>query len=156
MEAGGKTVSFDLGRPGDGSYQTDQIASIAKRHPGLKNRALPHGAALAHRRARSKTLVRMAGADSTGDAPKRLVRSFCAPHLVGEEEENPRFPIQNAILTWHAGSWEQRNCYGGQIFHGCWGTANYQQLVAHGKFPLSDCTEKEREMIFAENAWDVY
>ena len=36
MEAGGKTVSFDLGRPGDGSYQTDQIASIAKRHPGLK------------------------------------------------------------------------------------------------------------------------
>ena len=29
MEAGGKTVSFDLGRPGDGSYQTDQIASIA-------------------------------------------------------------------------------------------------------------------------------
>lgn len=36
MEAGEKTVSFDLGRPGDGSYQTDQIASIAKRHPGLK------------------------------------------------------------------------------------------------------------------------
>ena len=36
MEAGGKTVSFDLGRPGDGSYQTDQIASIAKRHPELK------------------------------------------------------------------------------------------------------------------------
>ena len=36
MEAGGKTVSFDLGRPGDGSYQTKQIAAIAKRHPGLK------------------------------------------------------------------------------------------------------------------------
>ena len=36
------------------------------------------------------------------------------------------------------------------------GTANYQQLVAHGKFLLSDCTEKEREMMFAGNAWDVY
>ena len=33
---------------------------------------------------------------------------------------------------------------------------NYQQLVAHGKYLLTDCTEKERDLIFAENAWSVY
>ena len=79
MEAGGKTVSFDLGRPGDGSYQTDQIAAIAKRHPGLKIVLCHMGQPSRTCRARPGALVRMAGADPVGYAAKRLVRSFCAP-----------------------------------------------------------------------------
>ncbi|MFR6377231.1 MAG: amidohydrolase family protein [Oscillospiraceae bacterium] len=71
-------------------------------------------------------------------------------------KKNIHFPVRNAILTWHAGSWEQRKLLWGTDIPWLLGTANYQQLVAHGKFLLSDCTEKEREMMFAGNAWDVY
>ena len=119
MEAGGKTVSFDLGRPGDGSYQTDQIASIAKRHPGLKivlcHMGQPSRAAERNPELWSAWLEQI----RLGTLPN--VWFDLSSRIMCRRKKNIHFPVRNAILTWHAGSWEQRNCYGGQIFHGCWG-----------------------------------
>ena len=91
MEAGGKTVSFDLGRPGDGSYQTDQIAAIAKRHPGLK-------LVLCHMGQPSRTAERdpklwsaWLGQIRLGTLPNVWFDLSALPYHVREEEEYP-FP----------------------------------------------------------------
>ena len=155
MEAGGKTVSFDLGRPGDGSYQTDQIAAIAKRHPGLK-------LVLCHMGQPSRTAERDPKLWSAwleqirlGTLPNVWFDLSALPYHVQKEEEYP-FPSTKRYFDLARGIVGAKKLLWGTDIPWLLGTANYQQLVAHGKFLLSDCTEKEREMIFAENAWDVY
>ena len=77
------------------------------------------------------------------------------PYHVREEEEYP-FPSTKRYFDLARRIVGAEKLLWGTDIPWLLGTANYQQLVAHGKFLLSDCTEKEREMIFAENAWDVY
>lgn len=155
MEAGGKTVSFDLGRPGDGSYQTDQIASIAKRHPGLKivlcHMGQPSRAAERNPELWSAWLEQI----RLGTLPNVWFDLSALPYHVQKEEEYP-FPSTKRYFDLARGIVGAKKLLWGTDIPWLLGTANYQQLVAHGKFLLSDCTEKEREMMFAGNAWDVY
>ena len=77
------------------------------------------------------------------------------PYHVQKEEEYP-FPSTKRYFDLARGIVGAKKLLWGTDIPWLLGTANYQQLVAHGKFLLSDCTEKEREMMFAGNAWDVY
>ena len=149
------SVSFDLGRPGDGSYQTDQIASIAKRHPGLKivlcHMGQPSRAAERNPELWSAWLEQI----RLGTLPNVWFDLSALPYHVQKEEEYP-FPSTKRYFDLARGIVGAKKLLWGTDIPWLLGTANYQQLVAHGKFLLSDCTEKEREMMFAGNAWDVY
>lgn len=155
MEADGKTVSFDLGRPGDGSYQTKQIAAIAKRHPGLK-------IVLCHMGQPSRLVERDPELWSAwleqirlGTLPNVWFDLSALAYHVQDEEEYP-FPSTKRYFELARGIVGAKKLLWGTDIPWLLGTANYQQLVAHGRFLLADCTEKERDMMFAGNAWDVY
>ena len=84
-----------------------------------------------------------------------LTNLSALPYHVQKEEEYP-FPSTKRYFELARGIVGAGKLLWGTDIPWLLGTANYQQLVAHGRFLLTDCTEKEQDMIFAENAWSVY
>ena len=140
MEAGGKTVSFDLGRPGDGSYQTDQIASIAKRHPGLKvvlcHMGQPSRAAERNPELWSAWLEQI----RLGTLPNVWFDLSALPYHVQAEEEYP-FPSTKRYFDLARGIVGAKKLLWGTDIPWLLGTANYQQL---GRTENSFCPTARR------------
>ena len=144
-----------FGKTSKSNFQTDQIAAIAKRHPDLK-------LVLCHMGQPSRTAERDPKLWSAwleqirlGTLPNVWFDLSALPYHVREEEEYP-FPSTKRYFDLARRIVGAEKLLWGTDIPWLLGTANYQQLVAHGRFLLADCTEKERDMMFAGNAWDVY
>ena len=155
MEEGGKTVSFDLGRPGDMSYQTGEIASIARRHPGL-NIVICHMGQPSRRAERNPSLwsawleqIRL------GQLPNVWFDLSALPYHVQEEESYP-YPSTKRYFDLARSIVGAKKLLWGTDIPWMLGTMNYQQLAAHGRYLAADCTQEERDLIFAENAQKLY
>lgn len=155
MEAEGKTVSFDLGRPGDRSYQTEQIRSIARRHPGLK-------LVLCHMGQPSRGAERNPALWSAWLNQLRLGQLdnvwfdlSAMPYHVQEEEEYP-FPSTKRYFDLALSMVGAEKLLWGTDIPWLLGTATYAQLVAHGLGLVKDLSAEQRERILAKNALEVY
>ena len=155
MESGGKTVSFDLGCPGDRSYQTDQIRSIALRHPGLKI-VICHLGQPSWRVERDPFLwtlwleqIRLGQLDNVWFDLSAL------PYHVRTLEEYP-FPSTKRYFELAFSIVGANKLLWGSDIPWLLGTADYGQLVTHAYYLVDGLSDVDQGKILAENAMNVY
>ena len=155
MEDEGKTVSFDLGRPGDRSYQTDQIRSIAQRHPKLKI-VICHMGQPSRKAEKDPELwslwleqIRL------GQLNNIWFDLSALPYHVQDEEEYP-FPSTQRYFDLALSITGPEKLLWGSDIPWLLGTATYAQLVKHGLHLVENLSVGEQELILSENAKHVY
>lgn len=154
MEKSGKTVSFDLGRPGEPSYQTAQIEAIARRHPGLK-------IVLCHIGQPSRRIERDPDLWSHWLEQIRLGRlanvwfDISAMPFHVREEGYP-FPSTKRYFDLALSIVGAEKLIWGTDIPWLLGAASYEQLVAHGRWLVDELSSDEQQMILAKNALTVY
>lgn len=155
MEKERKTVSFDLGRPGDRSYQTAQIEAIARRHPNLR-------VVLCHLGQPSRKVERNPELWGSWLAQIRLgtlnnvwFDVSAMPYHVQDEEEYP-FPSTKRYFDLALSIVGPEKLLWGTDAPWLLGTAGYGQLVAHGRRLVEDLPPDAQKKILAENALAIY
>ena len=155
MEQERKTVSFDLGEPGHRSYQTQQIRSIARRHPGLRlvlcHMGQPSPAAERDPELWSAFLeqIRLGQLDNVWFDISAL------PFHVQSEEDYP-YPSTKRYFDLALSIVGPEKLLWGTDIPWLLGTATYSQLVAHGRMLVESLSPGAQARILAENALEVY
>lgn len=155
LEAGGKTVSFDLGRPGDRSYQTTQIGAIARRHPGLKLVLCHMGQPSL--KVERKPVLWNAWLEQIhlGQLPNVWFDLSAMPYHVQTEEEYP-YPSTKRYFELALSIVGPKKLIWGTDIPWLLGTATYDQLVAHGRHLVENLSPIDQSQILGGNALDVY
>ena len=155
MEDEGKTVSFDLGRPGDRSYQTGQIRSIAQRHPGLKI-VICHMGQPSRKAEQDPELWNLwLEQIRLGQLSNVWFDLSALPYHVRKEEEYP-FPSTRRYFNLVLSITGAEKLLWGSDIPWLLGTATYAQLVRHGQRLVEKLSADEQERILSGNAETVY
>lgn len=155
MEADGKTVSFDLGRPQDRSYQTEQIEAIARRHPGLKLVLCHMGQP--SRNAEQDPILwdRWLRQIRLGQLDNVWFDVSAMPYHVQDSEAYP-FPSTKRYFDLALSIVGPDKLMWGTDIPWMLGTADYGQFVSHAYYLTNALSFEDREKILSENAMKVY
>lgn len=155
MEQEEKTAVFDLGKPGQPSYQTDAVGRIAKRHPGLKI-VLCHAGqpSLEAERDKSRWAAWMEQI-RLGRLPNVWFDLSAMPYHVKGHEDHP-YPSTKRYFSIALDIVGDKKLLWGSDVPWLLGTAAYARLVSHGRFLVEDLPKTAQDRILFQNALDVY
>ena len=154
MESDGKTVSFDLGKPGDRSYQTKQIRAIAERHPNLKIVICHMGQPSRQAEQDSELWCEWLDQIRLGQLENVWFDLSAMPYHV--QEERYPFPSTQRYFDLALSIVGAEKLMWGSDIPWLLGTATYGQLVAHGCSLVERLSVGEQKKILAENALAIY
>jgi len=155
MEREGKTVVFDLGKPGQPSYQTNAIERIARQHPGLRI-VLCHAGQPSLEVERDKDRwMAWINQIQLGQLPNVWFDFSAMPFHVKEHENYPYPSTKRYFLIAFDIIGDRKLMWGSDV---PWllGTASYAQLVSHGKYLVEDMPKMTQDRLLFLNALDVY
>ncbi|MDP4108712.1 MAG: amidohydrolase family protein [Bacillota bacterium] len=155
LELENKTVSFDLGEPGDRSYQTEQIGKIAKKHPGLRIVLCHVGQPSYRLREEHELKIAWEKQIMLGLLPNVWFDVSAMPYHVQNEEEYP-FPSTKKYFIEALEMIGPKKLMWGSDIPWLLGIATYRQLVSHAKHLVEDLSEQSKRKILCENAIQVY
>lgn len=155
MEREEKTVAFDLGKPGQPSYQTDAVRHIAKRRPGLKI-VLCHAGQPSLEAENDKGLW-AAWMDQIrlGQLPNVWFDLSAMPYHVKDRESYP-YPSTKRYFSIALDAVGDKKLLWGSDVPWLLGTEAYARLVSHGKRLVEDLPQAAQDRILFQNALDVY
>ena len=150
-----KTVSFDLGRPFDRSYQTEDIYSIATTHPDLKIVLCHMGQPSIKVEQDPDLRKKWEEQIALGKLTNIWFDLSAMPYHVQHDERMP-FPSTKRFFDRALEIAGHRKFLWGTDIPVLLSVATYSNLVAHGKYLVHDLLDEEKDCILEKNALEAY